>query len=84
MSAAYLASISDIQGPCSDECQHLDCAETRAMAAKMCRLCDNQMGFGVFFYSDPEGQDGDIVHASCLETFYAREMELADLKVMGS
>jgi hypothetical protein len=71
MAAGVLAEPGTEYGPCTDPCEHIDCAETRRMAAGKCRLCWKPIGYGRRFYVDPVSA-GTInlryVHASCFET----------------
>lgn len=52
-------------GPCEDSCEHTDCALTRKMASKVCRICGRPIGYSAKFYEDPDDKDG-LVHAVCL------------------
>ena len=51
-------------GPCSIECPHIDCAQTRQTAAKACGICQVRIGYDRRYYNDDEY---GIVHAACLE-----------------
>lgn len=53
-------------GPCETPCGHADCAETRSMAAQVCGLCTEPIGYERRFYSEPTDGAG-LVHALCLE-----------------
>jgi hypothetical protein len=56
-------------GPCVAPCKHTDCVETRALAASLCRLCGQPIGYERPFYRDPvDGPSGVVcyVHARCL------------------
>jgi hypothetical protein len=54
-------------GPCAPRaCSHLDCSETRARAAELCRLCGEPIGYDRRFYRDPADPAADV-HATCLE-----------------
>jgi hypothetical protein len=56
-------------GPCEPDCAHRDCACTRKMAATVCGLCPEQIGYDTEFYDDREL---GLVHAECLEKHYER------------
>ncbi len=53
-------------GPCVAPCQHIDCAETRRMAATPCALCLTPIGYETRFYIQGD-HDRELVHAACLE-----------------
>ena len=60
-------------GPCESECEHRDCAGTRAMAAAPCKHCGEPIGYDTKFYDtrdrSEDSADRDInrglVHALC-------------------
>jgi len=54
-------------GPCVGECKHIDCAATRADAAKICRHCGKPIGYETAYYADgPVDQDfSKLKHAVC-------------------
>mgnify|MGYP001609349465 CR=1 FL=1 len=41
-------------GPCVNECQHIDCKQTREMAAAPCVYCDKPIGYETYFYQHAE------------------------------
>ncbi len=62
MAAGYLRQATVCQS-----CEHRDCAQTRSMAAAMCRLCDHPIGWDVGFFTDPmDPKRLALVHADCL------------------
>jgi hypothetical protein len=63
MAAGTLHEPGTAFGPCTEACQHTDCAATRDMAASVCRFCGTAIGYGRRFYDD----QGELSHASCLE-----------------
>lgn len=72
MAAGYLSEPGTSYGPCLDECKHTDCAETRAMAATECYLCNHPIGYERGFFrhpwTDAEGQQQrELVHADCYQ-----------------
>lgn len=62
MAASRLPSPGSEFGPCLDECQHRDCAETRKMAAEVCHYCGETIGYERGFFKTDEG----LVHSACL------------------
>lgn len=69
MARGYLAQPGTEHGPCVD-CTHVDCAESRRMAASTCRFCGKPIGYDTDFYADPEMKTvtpQPLVHALCLE-----------------
>lgn len=77
MAAGTLPQPGTKYGPCFDPCQHLDCAETRRMAALRCRICKEPIGYDDDTYHSRFYQEGGygepivLVHADCRE----REVE---------
>lgn len=65
-------------GPCEDDCEHLDCAETRRQATGKCPLCGKPVGYGVpvAFLPKDLPEEHDVAHADCLA-------ELDDLCLPG-
>ena len=63
MAASALAHLGSKYGPCRSSCQHKDCAETRRMAAAVCRFCSKPIGYGSPFYREID----ELSHAQCLE-----------------
>ncbi len=51
-------------GPCAKNCKHIDCAETRNMAASTCRLCGEAIGYDHPFYNDDQSPT-HLVHTKC-------------------
>ncbi len=69
MAAGILAEPGSPNGPCQELCQHIDCAESRRMAAAPCDRCQEPIGYNRRFYSikhEPNRQ-GEFVHADCEE-----------------
>ena len=66
MAAGVLPKPGSKYGPCEGDCQHIDCAETRRMAAQTCFFCSEAIGYDKRFYVDPDRREG-LVHAICLE-----------------
>ncbi len=54
-------------GPCEEPCAHRDCAESRHMAAAICRFCERPIGYETRLYNDGASGSYDLVHALCLE-----------------
>ena len=64
MAAGQIAAPGAAAGPCVQDCEHRDCALTRAMAESICRLCGDAIGYDTRFY---EEDPGGYVHALCYE-----------------
>jgi len=62
MAAGILPKPGMKLGPCRKPCSHRDCAESRRMAATICRFCGLAVGYNTRFYN----ADG-LCHADCLE-----------------
>jgi len=85
MAAGTLPKPGSNYGPCwdavlGDVCRHPDCAETRVMAAQVCRLCKERIGYERRYYVDPDSegksvQERELVHAACLEDYYAAKQD---------
>ena len=74
MAAGVLSPVGSDYGPCEGECQHTDCAYTRAVANSPCSLCSEAIGYERRFYrSKPYGTPEAYSHARCVE--YAIEQE---------
>lgn len=72
MAAGTLPRPGTELGPCAEDCDHRDCAETMFIAGCVCRFCGHAIGFERRFYLDPEAapatpDDKRWVHAECLE-----------------
>lgn len=64
MAAGTLPQPGSKYGPCLADCSHVDCAETRSMAASPCRICGKPIGYETRFY---DGHERGLTHAICLE-----------------
>ena len=67
MAASTLPAPGTEYGPCGGPCAHTDCAHTRRMAAVVCPLCEEEIGYGRRFYNDGQPGGFDLVHALCAE-----------------
>jgi len=69
MAVGYLPEIGSEHGPCANDCEHTDCAETKRLLLMVCRWCDLAIGYRGFFNDSLEGHPAwsRIVHASCHE-----------------
>lgn len=89
MAAAMLSRPGSKYGPCEAGeygCGHRNCRITQRMASEMCRFCSERIGYERRFYTDPQNArdvrgDGpetgpQLVHADCLEDYYARESDV--------
>ena len=64
MSAGIMSPPGTKNGPCENECKHIDCVGTRIMASELCCYCEKEIGYETRFYRE----DGkNLVHAICLE-----------------
>lgn len=53
-------------GPCEGECEHIDCAGTRRMAAEVCHYCGEQIGYDTKFQNEGDAPPDDVlVHFLC-------------------
>jgi hypothetical protein len=66
MAAASLSEPGTEYGPCAEQCEHRDCAESRKMAATTCKRCGQSIGYRRAFYIEYGVPDG-LEHAVCLE-----------------
>lgn len=67
MAAITIPAPGTKYGPCEEPCSHTDCAESRRMAAIVCRFCDGPIGFEKRLYNDGPSGSYELVHAVCLE-----------------
>lgn len=68
MAAGVIQAPGTEFGPCKDECQHLDCKQTREMAAHICSYCSEAIGYERRFYNLAKYDEPmDLVHARCRE-----------------
>lgn len=61
MAAGMLPKPGTKCGPCSEPCQHTDCAATRKQSAELCSWCDEPIGYGTRFFVDGD----EYVHELC-------------------
>jgi len=71
MAAGILPKPGTKVGPCAKSCKHIDCAETRTMAARVCPICEKPIGYDTRFYQ--HGTLEELTHAVCLEDEVDRE-----------
>lgn len=64
MAAGTLPKPGSTYGPCAGECKHLDCKETREMAAAPCIFCHKPIGYDTPFFQ--ELGERRYTHAVCL------------------
>jgi hypothetical protein len=68
MAAGRLPKPGTEFGPCVEDCNHIDCAETRSMVAVICGHCQKSIGYETRFYkTNNHGEPTALVHANCLE-----------------
>ncbi len=65
MAAGTISKPGDQYGPCLDEnCEHTDCAASRAQAATLCGSCGKPIGYEHLFYQRDNWVV--LVHAVCV------------------
>lgn len=52
MAAGFLSPPGTEFGPCIDDCQHTDCAESRKIAASVCPICGEEIGYNRRFFRE--------------------------------
>lgn len=70
MAAGVIQKPGSKYGPCFGGCGHIDCMNTRKMAEIACRICGQEIGYGVEFFDEGKRiEDGVrvLVHAECLD-----------------
>ncbi len=65
MAAGTLPRPGTELGPCEEECQHTDCAETHRMAAQLCTICGEPISYETPFFR-ASGDWQQLTHADCL------------------
>ncbi len=78
MASSHIHPPGTPYGPCVEACTHRDCAQSRMMAAKICRFCKRPIGYNALFYSDPEDTNG-LVHAGCYTDDLERRQNAAHI-----
>lgn len=63
MASGMIANPGTKLGPCRKQCEHRDCAENRALVAKLCRICGKPIGYMTSFFQ--EDNWASVVHADC-------------------
>ena len=81
MAASTLSEPGSKYGPCERECECVDCAAVRKMAAAVCRICKVPIGYGIRFYSERTHPEGGpfLVHAVCYEEELERTEAQAEM-----
>lgn len=51
-------------GPCVNECEHRDCEASRRLVVKVCRICNERIGYETRFYFEGNNHP---VHGLCLD-----------------
>ena len=71
MAAGTISKPGTAYGPCEDDCDHLDCRDTRAEAEALCVRCQQPIGYDARYYrvaeADAIGGVPSVVHALCEE-----------------
>jgi hypothetical protein len=52
MAAAMISLNKEETGICVEACGHLDCIAAKQIALERCRICKDQIGFELPFYSE--------------------------------
>lgn len=73
MAAGMLPRPGTEVGPCEGDCEHVDCAETVAMASGRCSYCAKPIGYQVRFYRRPDVPMPACDHAACVEDAVERQ-----------
>lgn len=84
MAAGRLSKPGSEFGPCFNDCKHLDCKQTREMAAYECLYCHKPIGYDTRFYLLPLARTvlpGELVHAACYEEIITLEQMRQDAEV---
>lgn len=69
MAAGILSRPGSKLGPCK-RCEHIDCRESRAMAAADCRFCQKPIGYGVRYVA--ARLTGCLAHERCVDDAVTR------------
>ena len=62
MAYATLPKPGSEYGPCLPTCSHSDCKQTRTMAATICHICNDPLGYAAPFQQDSKDR---LVHLHC-------------------
>jgi hypothetical protein len=82
MAAGYLPLPGTEFGPCIDNCEHIDCKQTRTMAETICHYCGKAIGYDRGFYILEEKI---MIHSACHETaIEAENKRLSDVLNIGA
>ncbi len=64
--------------PCKRKCEHLDCEESRQMAARVCSQCGEEIGYNRDFMIANSILGYDVYyHTECWHEFQDQQMEAA-------
>lgn len=66
MATATLPAPGTELGPCTEACEHRDCAAARRQAGAICTECFKPIGYGTRFYRVDACPDA-YQHAACVE-----------------
>ena len=65
MASSYIPTPGTSVGPCEVSCAHRDCAQSRKMAATLCRICNLAIGYEKHYFQEKNWTV--LVHAVCAE-----------------
>lgn len=74
MASIFISPPGSKYGPCDGTCQHTDCQELRTIAASVCALCEQPIGYDQRFCQDREYTG--YVHEICLIEAIEKERNL--------
>ena len=63
MAAGIIAKPGSENGPCIEECKHLDCEDARSMADTLCLICKHPIGYETRFFQKEHWEN--LTHELC-------------------
>lgn len=66
-------------GPCVPTCEHIDCANNREMAERLCYVCLKRIGYSTRFVQRSRWRT--LAHDSCLDPVDGEPAGRADARV---
>lgn len=73
MASAVLPKPGSRFGPCTTECKHIDCTQTRTDALTLCTFCQTAIGYERHFHrgnTQYANIPGELAHGGCLLDAY--------------
>jgi hypothetical protein len=77
MAYITLAEPGTKHGPCAEECEHVDCNETKRKASTLCPYCLKPLGYGQALTRADTTVSTGLGHFSCIEEQIEKEMAAA-------